>query len=88
MSIEILISRRSGENLYNRALRQSACFPTAESPMVRFYTNWRHDGQASKGPVLLPAVRHFPYQFPCYTSKEILVPETKETDRLFYASDQ
>lgn len=67
----------------------SVClFPLGKSPMVRFYTNWRHDGQASKGPVLLPAVRHFPYQFPCYTSKEILVPETEETDRLFYASDQ
>ena len=88
MSIEILISRCSGKNPSSRALIQSACFPTTESPMVRFYTNWRHDGQASKGPVLLPAVRHFPYQFPCYTSKEILVPETKETDRLFYASDQ
>lgn len=67
----------------------SVClFSHGQKSMVRFYTNRHHDGQASKGLVLLPAVRHFPYQFPCYTSKEILVPETKEPDRLFYASDQ
>lgn len=67
----------------------SVClFSLGKSSMVPFYANRRHEGQASKGPVLLPAVRHFPYQFPCYTSKEILVPETKETDRFFYASDQ
>ena len=67
----------------------SVClFSLGKSSMVPFYANRRHEGQASKGPVLLPAVRHFPYQFPCYTSKEIPVPETKETDRFFYASDQ